>query len=567
MSEKFDSMLEAYFRDYLELNPIVATMFGIEGYNHLFPNPLSDQYRSDLEDFHGKYLEEAKSFEDEDLTHNQRVSKDIVIWNCETGMEQLKFRTDLLPVDQTWSLNLLAGQWASGAGAQPFLTPEDYQNWLKRLEGYLEWMDMAQDKMREGMELGYVLPGSLIKKIPPTLEPFTSDNLEEHLFYRPVQNFPDSFTEEEKQMLTGQYSEIIRERIVPAYKSLLEFIKGDYLEAGRESSGTDGIPQGKAYYSHLIKTQTTSRMSADEIFELGLSEVARIRGEMELVRKEVGFQGDMKAFFEFVRTSQELMPYQDPREVIDHFNVIHDRMKPKLELLFDQKPEIGFEVRRTEAFREKSTGPHYNPGSGDGSRPGVFYVSIPDVTQYNNASDESLFLHEAIPGHHYQIALTQENEQLPDFRRYLWLNAYGEGWALYTESLGKELGLYTDPYQYFGNLMAEMHRAVRLVVDVGLHAKSWTREEAIQYCLDNEALGEEEIISEVERYMAFPGQALGYKIGQLKISELRARAEGELGDAFDIREFHNIILETGCVPLTTLEKIVDLWIADQTQST
>ena len=255
------------------------------------------------------------------------------------------------------------------------------------------------------------------------------------------------------------------------------------------------------------------------------------------------------------------MPYKTPEAVIDNFNAIYGRMKPQLAILFGNKPKTPFEVRRTEAFRENSASAEYNPGSLDGTRPGIFYVPIPEASKYNVYSDESLFLHEAIPGHHYQISLTQENEELSDFRKTLWYSGYGEGWALYSESLGKELGLYTDPYQYFGMLGAEMHRAVRLVVDTGMHAKGWSREKAIQYSLDNEAESEAGIISEIERYMANPGQALSYKIGQLKIQELRARAKKELGDSFDIKAYHNQVLETGCVPLALLEEKIDTWIA------
>jgi len=304
-------------------------------------------------------------------------------------------------------------------------------------------------------------------------------------------------------------------------------------------------------------------MTADEIHTLGLSEVARILSEMEKVKKEVDFKGDLKDFFNFVRENKALMPYKTPNEILANFNAIHERMKPQLEKLFGNKPKTAFIVKQTEKFREASSSAEYNPGSLDGTRPGVFYTPIPDATKYNVFSDEALFLHEAIPGHHYQISLTQENNDLPDFRKTLWYSAYGEGWALYTENLGKELGLYTDPYQYFGMLGMEMHRAIRLVVDTGIHAKGWSREKAIQYSLDNEAEGEASIISEIERYMANPGQALSYKIGQLKIRELRAKSKKQLGDKFDIREFHNQVLETGCIPLALLEAKIDHWIASE----
>ena len=354
---------------------------------------------------------------------------------------------------------------------------------------------------------------------------------------------------------------MIENKLIPAINRLHDFIQNEYLPAGRETSGISALPNGDEWYQHQIKFYTTTDMTADEVFELGKAEVARLRSEMEKVKEQVGFEGDLKAFFDHVRSKPELMPFDDPQQVIDNFNAIHEKMKPNLEKLFDLKPKTAFEIRRTEAFREASASAEYNPGSLDGTRPGVFYVPIPDVKSYNLYSDEDLFLHEAIPGHHYQDSLARENEELPSFRRILWYDAYGEGWALYCESLGEELGLYDDLYQYFGMLGAEMHRAIRLVVDPGMHARGWTREEAIQYSLDNEAESEASIISEIERYMAGPGQALSYKIGQLKIRELRKRASEKLGDKFDIRELHNKVLESGCVPLKVLEEKINRWIS------
>jgi len=373
---------------------------------------------------------------------------------------------------------------------------------------------------------------------------------------------PDSFSEEEKRMLIDSYTNMVQNKIVPAYKGMSQFLSTEYLEKGRASSGIGAVPDGEDYYNHLIKNFTTTNMTADEIHQLGLKEVARILSEMEKVKVEVGFKGNLKSFFNEVRTKKELMPFTEPQQVIDNFYTIYDIMKPQLEMLFDVVPKAKFVVRRTEEFREKSASAQYNRASLDGTRPGIFYVPIPDVLAYSTFMDESLFLHEAIPGHHYQLSIQQENVNLSKFRRTLGYSAYAEGWALYTESLGKELGLYTDPYQYFGMLSGEMHRAIRLVVDTGLHSKGWTREKAIQYSMDNEAESEASIISEIERYMAMPGQALSYKIGQLKIIELRAKAKKELGDNFDIKQFHNEVLGTGSVPLAILEKKIDTWIEE-----
>ncbi|MCL6265171.1 DUF885 domain-containing protein [Flagellimonas myxillae] len=562
LSEEFAAVLDSYYEDGLKLNPINATTAGDHRYDDSFANQLSDDHIAKSKAHFQNFKAQLDNFPDESLTESEQMSKAILAWECDINLNEFNHNANLTPIDQMWSPNLFMGQLASGSSAQPFNTVEDYEKWMKRVDGFLDWLASAEDKMREGMEKGHVLPKSLIKKVLPQLESQTGKDLEKHLFYSPINNIPDNFSEEDKTKLTKAYQDMVENKIIPAYEKLHAFMANEYMDAGRESSGIQGEPNGDAYYAHQIKKYTTTNMTAAEIHELGLSEVARIRSEMEKIKEQVGFEGDLKSFFDYVRNNKDLMPFTDPQQVIENFNAIHDRMKPQIEKLFDVKPKTPFEVRRTEAFREKSASAEYNPGSLDGTRPGIFYTPIPEVTRYNVYSDESLFLHEAIPGHHYQISLTQESEVLPKFRKLLWYSGYGEGWALYSESLGTELGLYTDPYQLFGMLGAEMHRAIRLVVDTGLHSKGWTREQAIQYSLDNEAESEASIISEIERYMANPGQALSYKIGQLKIQELRKKASEALGDKFDIRQFHNQVLETGCVPLALLEDKINRWIKE-----
>ena len=560
ITAQFNDMLENYYEDGLKLNPLNATFAGDNRYNDLYPNTLSDDYAVKAKAYYKKYNEELRAFDDSELSESEKMTKAIVQWECDINLEGYNFNKDLTPIDQMWSPHLMAGQLASGASAQPFKTVKDYENWLKRLDGYVAWLNSAKDKMQEGMKTGHVLPKSLIVKVLPQLSDGAMDDIEQHLFYTPITNFPKDFSNADKKHLATAYTNMLSDKLIPAYKNLYNFMSKDYMDAGRDSSGINDTPDGKAFYQYMIKMFTTTNMTADEIHELGLSEVARIRTEMEKVKEQVGFKGTLKEFFNHVRNAKELMPYTDAQQVIDNFNEIYATMKPQIEKLFDIKPKTAFEVRRTEAFREKTASAEYNPGSKDGSRPGIFYTPIPDVTKYNVHQDETLFLHEAIPGHHYQISLTQESTVLPEFRKTLWYSGYGEGWALYCESLGKELGLYTDPYQYFGTLAAEMHRAIRLVVDTGIHSKGWTREEAIQYSLDNESESEAGIISEIERYMAMPGQALSYKIGQLKIRELREKAKKELGDKFDIREYHNQVLETGCIPLALLEDKINNWV-------
>jgi len=562
----FDDFLENYYQENIKLYRINATFQGDSRYNDTLPNFLSSSFEAKEKAFFQSYLNEVANYPDTLLSEEQQLSKKVLKWECEMYLQGIKFPKDLMPIDQMWGFQLTMGQLASGMGAQPFKTPQDYDNWLIRIEGYLSWLESAKENMKEGMAVGWVLPTSLVQKVIPQLEVMSTTQWDEHLFYSPIRNLPEGFSEEQRSRLSAAYATMVQNKIIPAYADLVEFMSGEYFAASRESSGFNALPEGDAYYQYAIRLYTTTDMTAEEIHTLGLNEVARIQSEMEKIKDQVGFKGDLKAFFDHVRTLKELMPYTDAQQVIDRFYSIQERMLPQVNRLFELQPKTAFEVRRTEAFREASASAEYNQGSLDGTRPGIFYVPIPNVTEYNNFSDEDLFLHEAIPGHHFQISLQQENENLPSFRKDLWYSAYGEGWALYTESLGKELGLYEDPYQYFGMLGAEIHRAIRLVVDTGLHAKGWTREQAIQYSLDNEAESEASIISEVERYMANPGQALSYKVGQLKIRELRTLAETALGSDFDIKHFHRIVLESGCIPLSYLEDKIINWISTETTS-
>jgi uncharacterized protein (DUF885 family) len=529
-------------------------MAGDARFNHLLPNTISQEHRQKLRDFFTRYKTRLEAYRREQLNEQQRISYDILLWECEINLEELRFPTELTPVNQFDCLPLIMGQLAGGASGQPFKTVQDYDNWLRRVDGFVVWCDTAIANMKRGMARGYVLPKSLAEKMLPQWAAFAGGPAEKHHYYTPVSMMPADFPAEERARLEAAYKQMVEQKIIPAYQRMHTFLEKTYVPACRSSSGISAVPDGEKYYAHQIKTYTTTNMTAEEIFTLGEQEVARISREMEKVKEQVGFKGDLIQFFDHVRKRRELMPFTDPQQVIDNFNRIHEVMKPQLAQLFDLTPKTAFVVKRTEAFREASASAEYVQGTLDGARPGTFYVPIPNVREYNLYADEDLFLHEAIPGHHYQVSLQQENTALPDFRRTLWYSAYGEGWALYCESLGTELGLYQDPYQYFGMLSAEMHRAIRLVVDAGIHAKGWTREQAIQYSLDHEAEPEASIVSEIERYMAWPGQALSYKVGQLKIIELRNRAEKAAG--FEVKKFHRVLLEDGCLPLTVLEEKV-----------
>lgn len=573
-----DSLFAAFYQDRLQFNPIEATIAGEEGYNDTLPNYISDSYIERLRAFYTRYLEAAKRHDPATLGQIGKISLELLIRECRLKLDGLEMPIrcitspiygfpmyEHLPVNQIFSYHLFIGQMASGSASQPFETVEDYDNWLSRVEDYLVWIDTAIVKMREGMTQGIVHPKVITEKMIPQLRPFIDSPVEEHLFYTPATQIPDEISAEDAGRIERSYRAMVDEAVVPKYRELRDFLQEVYLPAGRSTAGFGELPGGRETYAYLIRWHTGTDMPADEIFELGKSEVGRILGEMEKVKAEVGFEGDMHAFFEHVRTSPDQMPFTDPQQVIDNFNAIHEKIKPHVDSLFDLRPDAGFEVRRTEAFRETSASAEYQQGSKDGARPGIFYVPIPDVRAYNNYGDESLFLHEAIPGHHFQLSLQQENEELPEFLHGEGNAAFAEGWALYCESLGKELGLYDDPYQHFGMLSAEMHRAIRLVVDVGIHAKGWTREEAIAYSLEHEAESKASITAEIERYMIMPAQALSYKIGQIKIQELRRRAEETLGDRFDIREFHNQVLNTGSLTLDLLEEKIQGWIEERQQ--
>jgi len=559
----FTTITTAYFKDKNELNPLDATQNGQKEYNGKFVFEMTDSYKKKQSLFFDKYEKELSNVDFDKLSPEEQNSYDIIKWEIEIGKELLKQNTNLIPFQQFWGTHLTMAQFAGGTSAQPFNTPEDYKNFISRMDSYGTWLDSAMVYMKKGIEKGVVLPKALTQKIIPQFEEIITPKVEDNLFYTTIKTMPKSFSTTQQEQIQKEYTIVITQKLMPRYAKMVDFLKNEYLPASRNTSGIGSLPNGKVLYATLVKQWTTTAMTPDEIHNLGLKEVARLKAEMEKVKKEVGFEGSLMAFFDFVRNKSDLKPFKKPEEVLANFERIHQIIKPNVDKYFALQPKTKFEIRRTESFREKTASAEYSQGNLANSRPGIFYVPIPDVLSYNMYGDEDLFLHEAIPGHHFQISLQQENNALPDFRKFNWFGAYGEGWALYTESLGKELGLYKDPYQYFGMLGNEMHRAIRLVVDTGLHSKGWTREQAIQYSLENEAESEASITAEIERDMAIPGQALSYKIGQLKIVQLRKEAQNQLKAQFDIKKFHQIVLESGVMPLALLEKKVNHWIVPE----
>jgi len=572
-NKEFAQYLNDYFEGRMRLLPLEATQNGYTRYNDLLPADFTDSYRDSLRNFYIHFLSGLAGWDRSKLSADDGISYDILKWETMTRIEGFKYPNNYIPFNQFYALPLTMGQLGSGDGFQPFNSVKDHEDWMKRARAFGPWTDSAIVYFRKGMAAGIVLPKALVIKMIPQMQALVTDQPEKSLFYTPVTRL-EKVTSDTATIarLKNAYAQVIKESLAPSYKKLAEFLKNDYLPKARTSSGIGALPGGAEWYAYLVRDQTTTSKSPEEIYQTGLREVARIRGIMDSVRMSVerapvapgavGFKGDLAAFFEYMKTDKRFMPYKTPKEVLDAFEKIHQTMQPQLATMFHHVPKTGFEIRQTEAFRAASASAEYFQGSADGKRPGVFYVPILDATTFNTTSGmESLFLHEAIPGHHYQISLQQEDSLLPAFRRFGGNNAYIEGWALYCESLGKELGLYTDPYQYMGALGDEIHRAIRLVVDVAVHTKGMTREEAIKYMMDNEAISLEGATAEIERYMAIPGQALGYKIGALKIRELRNKYEASLKEKFHLADFHDEILKDGAMPLEVLEKKMDAWAA------
>ena len=552
------AMLDSYWQERMQLFPTEATSNGDNRYNDRLTITIAESFRDSLGKFYKRYLDGLGKLDSAGLDKNDRLSYRLFKYEMQMGLEGLKYPTHYMPITQFWAFSIELPQLGSGTGNQPFKTVKDYDNWLKRLSVFPAWADTAIYNMRKGIAAGWVLPKALVVKILPQLKAVVVKNDTTSIFYGPIKIMPDSFSAADKQRLIAAYTKAIDSIVNPSYTKLYDFFEKEYLPKARATSGIKDIPGGADYYKYCILYWTTTNLTPDSIYNIGLTEVARIEGEMNKVKDQVGFKGDMQAFFKYLNTDSKFCPFTTEKQVIDSFWSIKRMEDPQLKKLFNYTPKTQFTIRQTEAFRAASASAEYNQGSEDGTRPGIFYVPILDPKKFNAVGMTTLFLHEAIPGHHYQISLQQEDKGLPAFRRFLWYGAYGEGWAHYCETLGKDLGVYNDPYQYFGHLSDGIHRAIRLVVDIGLHYKGMSREEAIKYMMAHELITEREATAEIERYMAIPGQALSYKIGQMAISAERKQYEQQLGSKFNIASFHDEVLKDGCVPLNILsEKMVE----------
>jgi uncharacterized protein (DUF885 family) len=556
------ALFERYFEDVLRLNPLLATYIGDHRYDDRLPNSIGPAYRAEVKALNERYLAEARAIDPAQLSPADRISRDIFVREREHERAAERFPDYLLPVNQAGGLLTTMPALGSGGNAQPFATKQDYEEWLGRLDGLVVWIDQAIANMREGIARGVVQPRPVMDKVLPQVEAMIVEAPEDSLYFAPVRAFPETVPYADRERLRDAYAAAIRDELVPAYRRLRDFIRDEYLPRARPSVAWSALPDGQAWYAFQVREHTTTSMTPEEIHQLGLSEVARILGEMDQVRQVTGFQGDLPAFFDFLETDPRFY-FTRGEDLLQGYRELKSRIDAALPRLFSLFPVADYQVREVEAFRaQTAAGAYYQAPSADGARPGIFYVNTYNLKAQPKFGMETLSLHEASPGHHFQTAIQQELEDLPRFRRFGGdYTAYVEGWALYSEYLGRELGLFTDPYQWFGRLNDEQLRAMRLVVDTGLHAKGWSREQAIRYMLDNSTMAESDVVSEVERYIAWPGQALGYKVGDLRIQALRRRAESALGPRFDVRDFHREVLSDGAVPLDVLEAKVERWIA------
>ncbi|HLG53533.1 MAG TPA: DUF885 family protein, partial [Steroidobacteraceae bacterium] len=556
-------LYDQYWEEVLKLNPVQATFQGDNRYNDQLPDFGSAAFRQQQHDFTTRWLKTMQDIGPDGLQGQDLLSYQIFVRDAKNSLESEQFPDWMMPVNQMGSLPSFAVQLGSGNGAQPFKTVKDHDNWLARGNKLPQLFDTSIANMREGMQAGVVQPRALMVKVIPQLDALIKEKPEDTLFWGPVKSMPADFSAADRQRLTAAYTDMIGTRLMPAYRKLRAFINDEYLPATRASVGVDKLPNGEAWYAFNVRMRTTTDMTPAQIHELGLSEVARIHGEIRKVMAEVKFEGSLQDFFKFMQNDPRFT-FDSEEALLAHYRALEAKVNKRVPELFSLTPKAPFEIRAVEAFRAKSAaGGSYQGPSEDGTRPGIFYVNTYDLPTRKTWDAEDLYLHEAIPGHHFQIALQQELTGLPKFRRFGGETAFAEGWGLYAESLGKDLGVYESPYDYFGYLQNELWRAIRLVTDTGLHSRDWSREQVIKYMLDNSAESETSSTSEAERYIAWPGQALAYKIGELKIQELRDRAEKSLGARFDVREFHAEVLKDGSVPLDVLEAKIDRWIASK----
>ena len=549
----------------LKRNPVDAMYRGDMRYADRLGDTVSDAYFSAERAAATADLAGLKRIDRAKLSATDQIAYDVFKWQTELRLRGLSPRllsiVAVQPVDHFSGFHTSYPGFASGEGAAPFATVTDYENNLKRHRDYVAMIDRWIGRFREGMKSGEVEPRLVVNNIIDQLNLQIAQGVEGSTFYGPVRKFPDGVPAADRARLRAATAAVIRDGIIPAYVRFRDFLKNEYLPVARDSVGLAGLKGGDKLYAYLIEANTTLPLKAEAVHQLGLSEVARITGEMERIKQQVGYQGSLAEFFVYLRDDPRFQP-PSAGWLRDEYFRIGRRVDARIPEQFSLLPKSPLVIKAVEPYREKTeAGGSYQPGTPDGSRPGTFYFNSYDLKSRTTPGMETLYLHEAVPGHHFQISLAQENTALPAFMRFGGNTAFVEGWALYAETLWQDLGMETDPYQRFGGLSDEMLRAMRLVVDTGIHAKGWSRDQAIAYMLSHSNIGKTDATAEVERYIAIPGQALAYKIGALAILKDKARAKAALGPRFDPRAFHAQVLDTGALPMTVLEAKIDAWIS------
>jgi len=550
----------------LKLNPVGALFRGDMRYADRLGDYLTDEHLAASKADNAENLAKLAEIDRSKLSPTDQLAYDVFAYNQQREQEgyapAILAASEVRPVNHFSGFHTFYPNFASGQSAAPFKTVEDYENNLKRHEDYIAITDRAIGKFREGMETGVYETKLTIGNVVSQLDTQLAMPVEESPFFMPVKNFPEEFSAEEKSRLTAEYT-AATEEIYAAHERMRDFLRDEYMAVARDSVGLSQMKGGAELYRHMVEGTTTLPLEPDYLHELGLSEVARIKNGLEQIKQEVGFEGTLNEFFDYVRTDEQFKP--ESREALTQsYYDIGEQVDEKIGEYFSLVPKTPLEIKPYEEYREKfEAGGSYNSGAPDGSRPGTFYFNAYDLPSRLTTGNVTLYLHEGAPGHHFQISLAQENTDLPAFMRFGGNTAYVEGWALYSETLGYEMGFFDDPWNRYGTLQDEQLRAMRLVVDTGLHAKGWTREQAIDFMLENSGMTRTEVVAEVERYIAIPSQALAYKVGAIKIQELRKRAEDQLGEDFDIREFHAEVLDTGSLPMPVLENKIDRWIASK----
>jgi len=561
-ADDLNKLMKDYDEQILTLYPSAALYRGDTRYLDRYEDNLTPEFLAKARALSAEDTTRLKAIDRSQLDYQDQLSHDIFAWTMEDQQEGLALAEtfNLTPIDQFNAVHESFAREMGWRSQFPFKTASDYEKAMKRMKGFAHWIDTAIAEMRQGIAKGVVQPHFMVERVITQTDELATKAMDDSVFMGPVKNMPDTIKGKERARVAAAYKKAVMTTVVPAYKKLGAFLKNEYLAKARDSVGISAVPGGKEMYLYLVKSYTTTDMTPEQIHQFGLDEVARDLKEMEKVKKETGFKGTLDEFRTYLRTDPRFK-FKDADAMKAEFERIKTQTAKNITRLFGHTPKTPFEIRPFEAFvAPTKAAAEYNQPSADGSRPGIFYFNTYDLPSRPNYTTEVLELHEAVPGHHFQIATSIENTSLPEFRRFGGSTAYVEGWGLYSESLGKDLGFYTDPYQKFGMLSFDIWRACRLVVDTGMHWMGWTREQAIDYMLANTSLTRTDVTAEVERYIAIPGQALAYKIGQRKWFELRDHAKEVLGRKFDIRRFHDEALKDGAMPLSILDAKMERWI-------